>query len=288
MSGRPVRAGGGGGGGLGCLSFVGFLFAGYLLGLPAVLPLLIKPPDDGPRPTLILNPVLWLVSLLTAVLLAWMAGGRGPLKPKRLAVHTALLGGGAALAVFGGAFLGGLLEEKIRTGLAGESAEDIDFFVSFVTALVEIVAAGIVTLVVFQAVRSRYAPAAPPGPWIGPRTGPRRAPAVAIMPRPAEVWVAEVPLREDPGRTLRHYCVIVHAHATHASVLQITSQDKDYRQDHIRMPNDGWDFKSGKAHWLEIGRPPREVPYGNFLSHRPQGMCPESTWREIARAHLER
>ncbi|MCB5169817.1 hypothetical protein LG634_34080 [Streptomyces bambusae] len=278
----------GGSGGTGCLSLAGFFVAGYMLALPAVLPLLMKPPPDGARPALLLNPWVWLFSLLTAVLLAWMAAGRTSPKerPGLLAAHTALFcaagAGGAAL----GAWLGGRLEPKLRRGM---SAEDGDFLVSFASGLLEITAAGVLALLVFQGIRSRYAPRQRPydGPIAvgsgGPRTGTRTA--VRIQPRPAEVWLAMVPLRDDPTETLKHYCVIVEAYDSYATVVQITSKDKDHRGDHIRMPNDGWD-RTGTPHWLEIGPPPREVPYANFLTRRPQGRCPKVTWREIARQHL--
>ncbi len=92
-----------------------------------------------------------------------------------------------------------------------------------------------------------------------------------------------VPLREDPARQLRHYCVVLAVHPGHAEVAQITTKDKDGRSDHIRMPNDGWDKASGRAHWVEFGRPPRRVDYGMFLKSRPQGRCPAPVWRQLSR-----
>ncbi|WP_228984057.1 hypothetical protein [Streptomyces sp. DH12] len=101
-------------------------------------------------------------------------------------------------------------------------------------------------------------------------------------PLPGEVWLAMVPFREDDRRA-RHYCVVVARRRGHAEVLQITSQDKEGRRDHVWMPNDGWDPASGKEHWVERGVAPRRVPYADFLKARPQGPCPRATWRLVRR-----
>lgn len=104
-------------------------------------------------------------------------------------------------------------------------------------------------------------------------------------PLPGEVWLAMVPFR-DREEKARHYCVVVGRGPTHAKVLQITSQNKDGRRDHVRIPGDGWAFNSSKdAHWVEIGLPPRRVPYGDFLKTAPQGPCPRRTWRQIRAPH---
>ncbi|KUN84624.1 hypothetical protein [Streptomyces griseoruber] len=100
-------------------------------------------------------------------------------------------------------------------------------------------------------------------------------------PLPGEVWLAMVPFRERE-ETARHYCVVVGRGLTRAKVLQITSQNKDDRADHVRIPGEGWAFNSSKdAHWMEIGLPPRHVPYRDFLKATPQGPCPRTTWRRI-------
>ncbi|MER7461495.1 hypothetical protein [Streptomyces sp. NPDC097981] len=104
-------------------------------------------------------------------------------------------------------------------------------------------------------------------------------------PRPGEVWLAMVPLREDPQQQLRHYCVVLGTGSGGARVAQITSKDKDGRRDHIRIPNHGWDEFSGRPHWVEIGRDPRVVPYRGFLKSRPQGPCPDDVWAQL-RARL--
>ncbi|MER5932029.1 hypothetical protein [Streptomyces sp. NPDC002054] len=100
-------------------------------------------------------------------------------------------------------------------------------------------------------------------------------------PLAGQIWVAMVPLREDPAQELRHYCVILKPRLLHAEVLQITSKNKDSRRDFIRLPNDGWHTKNDTAHWVEIGQQPRKVKYGRFLANRPQGRCPDPAWQQL-------
>ena len=98
-------------------------------------------------------------------------------------------------------------------------------------------------------------------------------------PLPGEVWLAMVPYREREEEA-KHYCVVVGRSLTHAQVLQITSQNKDARHDHVRIPGTGWNFADKEA-WVEIGLPPRKVPYRKFLKTTRQGPCPRPTWRQI-------
>ncbi|MGW1786212.1 hypothetical protein ACWCQQ_45170 [Streptomyces sp. NPDC002143] len=104
-------------------------------------------------------------------------------------------------------------------------------------------------------------------------------------PAAGEIWHAVVPFRESEGE-LPHYCLVMRAGFRHVEVLQITSQDKDSRDDHIRIANDGWDFNSGKDHWVETGLPPRRVPYEKFTKDRPQGPCPKQAWRQLRASRL--
>lgn len=113
----------------------------------------------------------------------------------------------------------------------------------------------------------------------GGRYGKLRAHPAEWPPAAGEVWLAMVPYRES-GRTARHYCVVLAAHQDYAEVLQITSKNKDGRDDHIRMGNKGWN-RTRKPCWIEVGLSPRQVPYSDFLTDRPQGPCPAPTWRQI-------
>ncbi|WP_431683426.1 hypothetical protein [Kitasatospora sp. KL5] len=267
---------GGGGGCAALLLLPGWFIAGYFLALPAVLPAVMDSSPEKPHQGLHASQlaVLWAISALTALLLAWMAGGRGRPKPVVLLVHTAVIGAAAAAAVVGAS----MAAERLAADPSLGDAATRDAARAMLIGVLGTVAAGIAAAVAFYVLRG----------W-GRRTGyftapvrPRTTPAAGRRPAPGEVWLAHVPLREDRSRVLRHYCVILQNHDGHASVLQITSQPKDHRRDHIRIPNDGWDQTSGKAHWLELVR--REVPYGQFRTARPQGMCPPATWHEIVRS----
>ncbi|MFD0531905.1 hypothetical protein ACFQ1I_43700 [Kitasatospora arboriphila] len=270
-----------GGGGCGCavlLLFPGWFVAGYLLALPAVLPWVMAA-SSTPQPPLQASQraVLWAISVFTALLLGWMAGGRGRPRPVALLVRAALIGAAAAGAALAAPAV-------VRAGLAGRSLGDPATQAAASTCS--------------RPPSARRPPPSPPrsattssaggGGAARHRPHPRgrctspsvRAPPSA--PAPGEVWLAEIPLREDRSQALRHYCVVLESHASHASVLQITSQSKDHRDDFVKMPNDGWDLVSGKDHWLELRR--RDVPYRQFLKNTPQGLCPSDTWQEIVRA----
>ncbi|MEU9109838.1 hypothetical protein AB0D54_37020 [Streptomyces xanthophaeus] len=252
--------------GTGCAGFLLLMVVlptvGYLLAVPVALPDLLaeqSPPQQlhGFTPYL----VLYAFPVLTALALALFAGRRRPfpwwLVPARAAGLLALV----AAALW-------WPESKVADHPAWN-----------VRAVAESTAAGLVALVFVWAVRRWDATrGARPAARGAPATGTR-----ARRPAPGEIWLAMVPLREDPGQQMRHYCVVLAAHADHAEVAQITSQDKDGRSDHIRLPNDGWDKVSGRAHWVETGRAPRRVDYGLFLRSRPQGRCPAPAWRLLSR-----
>ncbi|MFI0967912.1 hypothetical protein ACH4S8_42150 [Streptomyces sp. NPDC021080] len=108
----------------------------------------------------------------------------------------------------------------------------------------------------------------------------RGLPSGSRRPGPGEIWHAVVPFRDNEGSKER-YCLVMRSRPHHAEVLKITSQNKDHRDDHIRMPNDGWDHTSGKDHWVEIGLQPLRVPYRDFTDDRPKGRCPRAVWRRL-------
>jgi hypothetical protein len=68
------------------------------------------------------------------------------------------------------------------------------------------------------------------------------------QPSPGEVWLAMVPFRERDEEA-KHYCVILRTHGDHAEVLQITSKNKENRDDHIRMRDEGWNSTGTPAGW---------------------------------------
>ncbi|MER7823272.1 MULTISPECIES: hypothetical protein [unclassified Streptomyces] len=246
-------------GGIGCLGLLLVLFVlptvGYLLAVPLALPDLLaeqSPPQQlhGFGQYLIVYAIPAVVALLLAVFASRRRTGAWWLVPVRAVALLALV---AAV----------LWWTESRVG---------EYPVWNVRATAESMAAGLVALAFVVAVRR----------WDASRGGTRVAGA-AHRPAPGEIWLAMVPLREDPARQLRHYCVVLAVHPGHAEVAQITTKDKDGRTDHIRIPNDGWDKASGRAHWVEFGRTPRLVDYGMFLKSRPQGRCPAPVWRQLSR-----
>ncbi|MFG3495841.1 hypothetical protein [Streptomyces sp. NPDC047928] len=56
-------------------------------------------------------------------------------------------------------------------------------------------------------------------------------------PVAGQIWLALVPFRESGG-ALPHYCVVMRTRRGHAEVLQITTKNKDGRDDHIRTRSD--------------------------------------------------
>ncbi|MFF3084404.1 hypothetical protein ACFVRB_05030 [Streptomyces nojiriensis] len=246
-------------GGIGCLGLLLVLFVlptvGYLLAVPLALPDLLAeqtPPQQlhGFGQYLVVYAIPTVVALLLALFASRRRTGAWWLVPARAAALLAL----------------------VAAALWWTEGEVGDHPVWNVRATAESMAAGLVALAFVVAVRR----------WDASRGGPRVT-VGTHRPAPGEIWLAMVPLREDPARQLRHYCVVLAVHPGHAEVAQITTKDKDGRADHIRMPNDGWDKASGRPHWVEFGRTPRRVEYGMFLKSRPQGRCPAPVWRQLSR-----
>ncbi|MFF4013978.1 hypothetical protein [Streptomyces sp. NPDC001843] len=263
----------------GCLGLLfGWPFVGYVLLLPITLPALLADQEHGPRTTTpAQNAVLWVVSALVVLALAWAAQGRRRPKPLVLLPHTALLSGAAALAAWGAMRVDRSITASLRAHPTGTPTELPWSF----TATLETVAAAFAVAITFHAIRWWCRRNDPPPRVViqgrRPDTG-----GESRRPRPGEIWLADVPKRENDSETLQHYCVIVRNRAAHAEVMQITSKDKTGRRDYIPFPNDGWDYTE-REHWLEVTLPPRRVPYGNFLKPTPQGDCPEAAWHTITR-----
>ncbi|MFD3544270.1 hypothetical protein ACFWUW_01375 [Streptomyces sp. NPDC058655] len=247
--------------GTGCAGFLLLLLfvlptVGYLLSLPVGLPDLLAEQDPPRQPRGFgQHLVLYALPVVTALAVALFASRR-----RRFLWWLVLARAAALLAL-------------VSAALWWTESQIGDHPVWNVRAVAESMAAGLVALVFVGAVRR----------WDGSRGGPPATATRTRRPAAGEIWLAMVPLREDPGRQLRHYCVVLAAHSDHAEVAQITSQDKDGRSDHIRLSNDGWDKVSGRDHWVEIGRAPRRVEYGLFLKSRPQGRCPAPAWRQLSR-----
>ncbi|MFF4396567.1 hypothetical protein [Streptomyces sp. NPDC001480] len=272
--------------GCGCGGCFGLLFGwpmvGYVLLLPITLPALLADQKHGPRTTTpAQDVVLWLVSALVVLALAWAAQGRRRPKPPLLLPHAALFAGSAGLAVWAAMGVNRSITAKLRAHPTGASGSPTELPWSF-TAMLETMAAAVAVAITFYAIRRWCRPDEPPLRVVIP--GSLRE---ERLPRAGEIWLADVPLREDDSQTLQHYCVVVRNHPSYAEVMQITSKDKTGRRDFIPIPNDGWDYTE-YGHWLDVVLPPRRVPYDGFLKSTPQGDCPEETWQAITQIMTSR
>uniref|UniRef100_A0AAU2JZF3 Type II toxin-antitoxin system PemK/MazF family toxin n=1 Tax=Streptomyces sp. NBC_00049 TaxID=2903617 RepID=A0AAU2JZF3_9ACTN len=233
--------------GIGCVGYLlvnALAIAGFLLALPVVLPDLMAQQTPPVKPNGASEwAVLYGIPVAAACALAALAGRGGRFVWWVFLARAALLLAAVAAAVLS-------VEGRVA---------DLPWNAR---AVFESCAAGLAALVVHLGVR-----------WWDRTRGAR--------PFPGEVWLAMVPLREDPKRQLRHYCVVLDTRLGSAEVAQITSKDKDGRRDHVRIPNEGWDEVSGRPHWVEIGREPRTVPYRKFLKARPQGRCPDEVFAQL-------
>ncbi|MED7947998.1 hypothetical protein PUR56_04105 [Streptomyces sp. BE303] len=270
-SGDGPRGGGRRSGGGGCLNaffmLIFFTVLGYLLALPVLIPAVMK----GQTPPLHATPaqvaILAGISYAVALLLDWQAGRRRRVEPWVVPVRAAALTGLAALVAH---LVGAYLAPQVF-GVRDQAGAN--------ASALQCVVVGAIAWAWRLRVRS-WAGGPPERSWTPPRRTDSRTRTVA-RPAAGEVWVAMVPFR-DRAEAARHYCVILQAQQGYAEVLQITSKDKDHRDDYIRMENEGWD-RTGKPSWVEVGMVPRRVPYESFLSDHPQGPCPPRIWREIQR-----
>ncbi|MEU6554901.1 hypothetical protein ABZ915_32190 [Streptomyces sp. NPDC046915] len=277
--------------GCGCGGCLGFLFGwvtlAYVLLLPITLPELLAVQEHGPRTTTPVQDIgLWTASALVVLALAWGAQGRRRPSPPTLLLHTALFSASAALAFWGATWANRSIAAYARTHPTAGAASPTELPWSF-TATLETVAAAGAMMITFHAVRRWCRRDDPPQRVVihGPRPGtdrdrPGSTDREVRRPRTGEIWLADVPLREDDSQTLQHYCVVVRNHAAYADVMQITSKDKTGRRDFIPIPNDGWDYTE-YDHWLDVALPPRRVSYAGFLKSTPQGRCPQQTWQAI-------
>lgn len=125
--------------------------------------------------------------------------------------------------------------------------------------------------------RSGTRPGTRSGARPGARPGAGSSASAAQRPGPGEIWWATVPFVDVDGEKYRP-CVVLWVRARHAQVLQVTSQDKSWSPDHIRLPRAGWAADTDKDSWLEIGQV-RKVPYRKF--DRLAGNCPNQQWQQV-------
>lgn len=114
-------------------------------------------------------------------------------------------------------------------------------------------------------------------------TRPPRRPSrpAAATPRPGEIWWVDVPYEDGTGSKVRP-CLVLRTRRGGADVLKITSQHKDGRHDHIRLPTKRWDPRAARDSYLDVTTSIR-VRAGAFK--RRAGTCDPAVWRGVARLH---
>ncbi|MEU9075076.1 type II toxin-antitoxin system PemK/MazF family toxin [Kitasatospora sp. NPDC004745] len=124
--------------------------------------------------------------------------------------------------------------------------------------------------------RTRPAPR-PAGP-----TGPRPRPATrgAAVPRPQEIWWAEVPFEDGPGAKDRP-CLVLRVHGRQATVAKITSKHHGDRPGVLPLPPGSVGDRQGRTSWLETDEL-REVPLTAF--RRRAGTVDRQVWSRAERA----
>jgi hypothetical protein len=100
-------------------------------------------------------------------------------------------------------------------------------------------------------------------------------------PRPGQIWWADVPFSDGSGSKVRP-CLVIRTHERAIEVLKITSQDKSGRRDCVPIPTKGWDRRSRKNSWLDLGQTYLLV---DDAVGKIAGSCDAMTWSAVTRRH---
>ncbi|MFF8601646.1 type II toxin-antitoxin system PemK/MazF family toxin [Streptomyces sp. NPDC015232] len=122
-------------------------------------------------------------------------------------------------------------------------------------------------------------PARPAGPG---RAAPERGRAPERVPRPGEIWWADVPFEDGPGSKDRP-CLVLALRGDRALVAKITSKYHDERPGVIALPPGSVGDAQGRPSFLETDEL-RDVPVGEF--RRRVGTADPVVWDQVR--HLAR
>ncbi|MGP3923635.1 type II toxin-antitoxin system PemK/MazF family toxin [Streptomyces sp. 8N616] len=120
----------------------------------------------------------------------------------------------------------------------------------------------------------------PPGRPARPGRPGRRAPG--RLPRPGEIWWADVPYEDGPGSKDRP-CLVLALRGDVALVAKITSQARERRDGVIALPDGEVGDAAGHRSYLETEEL-REVPVVEFRRH--VGAVDRGVWARVR--HLAR
>ncbi|MBV1854513.1 hypothetical protein [Catellatospora tritici] len=101
--------------------------------------------------------------------------------------------------------------------------------------------------------------------------------SVELDPQPQEIWWGEVEFREGDGSKDRPF-VVLRTYPEYLEVLQITSQDKSHRDDHMWFWSESDDVYSAGPGYLEL-----RVRRLDRIDLRRQdsGYCPDEIWNQV-------
>ncbi len=246
---------------------------GTVLASPAVVAFLLArdPKQIAAYPS-------WWAGVALAPLVAYLVvrfAGRGRVHARhrvhlvRAGVLTALCAGAALLAmVLHQQHLGGTTG---ATPQAPAGPQPLSLETSL--PLVGPVAAGTTALLFYFALRlldrglARRAQGTP-----HTQTAPAR-----LDPRPQEIWWGEIEFRDGDGAKDRPF-VVLRALPHHLEVLQITSQDKSHRDDHLPFWTGSSDPHAVDDGYLELRV--RQVSRLD-LRRRDAARCPDPIWQQV-------
>ena len=101
--------------------------------------------------------------------------------------------------------------------------------------------------------------------------------APRLDPQPREIWWGEVEFRDGDGAKDRPV-VILRALPSHLEIVQITSQDKSHRRDHIPFWTDSGDPDAVDGGYVEL----RVRELSRFdLRCRDPATCPDEIWFRV-------
>ncbi|MFD0315268.1 type II toxin-antitoxin system PemK/MazF family toxin [Streptomyces flavalbus] len=105
----------------------------------------------------------------------------------------------------------------------------------------------------------------------------RTGEAPKTLPRPAEIWWANVPYEDGPGAKDRP-CLVLSVRGRHATVVKITSRYHDERAGVIPLPPGTVGDTRGRPSFLETDEL-RKVPVGDF--RRRAGVVDPVLWDQV-------
>ncbi|MCX4762464.1 type II toxin-antitoxin system PemK/MazF family toxin [Streptomyces sp. NBC_01275] len=119
----------------------------------------------------------------------------------------------------------------------------------------------------------------PPG---RPPGRPTRGRGAAGRPQPAEIWWANVPFEDGPGKKDRP-CLVLGVRGKRVTVAKITSKYHDDRAGVIPLPPGAVGDAQGRPSFLETDEL-RQIPVGDF--RRRVGVVDPALWDQVR--HLAR